>query len=71
MKFRNVDWGEDFRIYDEKLLLLKEEEKEKEIFIKECREKLERILKHLSGEKKDEGVEREINLEPRIRKVLI
>jgi len=34
VKFINVEWGKDFRIYDEDLFLLMENEKEREIFLK-------------------------------------
>jgi len=64
--FRNVDWGEDFRIFDDKLFLLKIG-KERESFLRECKEKLERILDVLDGKKEDKGVDREIELgEPEI-----
>jgi uncharacterized protein YjbI with pentapeptide repeats/succinate dehydrogenase flavin-adding protein (antitoxin of CptAB toxin-antitoxin module) len=43
VKFRNVDWG-NFKIYDEKLLLLKLSEKERKKFIKEEKRKLKKIL---------------------------
>jgi len=64
--FRNVDWGEDFRIFDDKLFLLKIG-KERESFLRECKEKLERILDVLDGKKEDKRVDREIELgEPEI-----
>jgi hypothetical protein len=53
-----VDWGEDFRIFDDKLFLLKIG-KERESFLRECKEKLERILDVLDGKEEDKGVERD------------
>ncbi|MEM3591620.1 MAG: hypothetical protein QW702_05925 [Candidatus Bathyarchaeia archaeon] len=43
-----MEWGKDFRIYDEDLFLLMENEKEREIFLKECHDKLKRALDALS-----------------------
>jgi uncharacterized protein YjbI with pentapeptide repeats len=69
--FRNVDWGEDFRIFDDKLFLIKIG-KERESFLRECREKLEIILDVLEGKKVDKEVEREIKLgKPEILQLLM
>jgi len=67
--FRNVDWGEDFKIFDEKLFMIKIG-KGKEFFLRECKEKVGRILDVLNGNK-DEEIESEIELgEPEMYKVL-
>jgi hypothetical protein len=44
VRFRNVEWG-DFRIYDEKLLLLKELKEERKKFIENGKRKLTKISK--------------------------
>jgi uncharacterized protein YjbI with pentapeptide repeats len=59
--FRNVDWGEDFRIYDDKLFLIKIG-KGRESFLRECEEKLKRILDVLDFKKVDKEVEKELGL---------
>jgi uncharacterized protein YjbI with pentapeptide repeats len=69
IRFRNVDWGEDFRIFDEKLLLIRMG-KEKEVFLKECVEKLQKMLKVLDGKKRYKEVEREIEFELRTPEIL-
>jgi uncharacterized membrane protein YecN with MAPEG domain len=79
VRFKNVEWG-DFRIYDEKLLLLKESKEEREKFIEDGKRKLEKILKVskerilevLKGKSKANKIEEEIakELELRIPDVL-
>jgi hypothetical protein len=59
--FRNVDWGEDFRIYDDKLFLIKIG-KGRESFLRECEEKLKRLLDVLDFKKVDKEVEKELRL---------
>jgi hypothetical protein len=67
VRFKNVEWG-DFRIYDEKLLLLKESKEEREKFIEDGKRKLteisnvskERILEILIGKSKANKIEEEI-----------
>jgi hypothetical protein len=59
--FRNVDWGRDFRIYDDKLFLIKIG-KERESFLRECEEKLKRLLDVLDFKKVDNEVEKELGL---------
>ena len=44
VKFRNVNWG-DFKIYDEKLFLLKHLEKERKKFVEDGKIKLNKLLK--------------------------
>jgi hypothetical protein len=66
--FRNANWGEDFRVFDEKQFLIKTGKKR--TFLKECEEKFKRILDVLGGKKEDEEIEREVELEPEIREVL-
>jgi hypothetical protein len=67
VRFRNVEWG-DFRIYDEKLLLLLKSNEEREKFIENGKRKLkeisnvsnEKILEVLKGERKPNKIEEEI-----------
>jgi uncharacterized protein YjbI with pentapeptide repeats len=67
--FRNVNWDMDFRVFDEELFLIKTG-RERKAFFREYEEKLKRILDVLNGKKKDEEIEREVELEPEICKVL-
>jgi hypothetical protein len=79
VRFKNVEWG-DFRIYDEKLLLLKESKEEREKFIEDGKRKFEeisnvskeKILEVLKGKSKANKIEEEIvkELELRIPDVL-
>jgi len=57
VKFRNVKW-EDFKIYDEKLFLLKISEEERKEFIEEGIKKLRKFLNDESGNK----IEKELDL---------
>jgi len=67
VRFRNVEWG-DFRIYDEKLLLLKESKEERKKFIENGKRKLkeisnvskEKILEILIGKSNANKIEEEI-----------
>jgi len=59
VKFRNVKWR-NFKIYDEKLFLLKHLEKERKKFANECEEKLKKVLDVVNGKEKDEEVKKEI-----------
>jgi uncharacterized protein YjbI with pentapeptide repeats len=71
VKFRNVKW-KNFKIYDEKLFLLKESKKERENFLKDGKRKLneildkiskvsiEKILEVLEGKRKADETEEEI-----------
>jgi hypothetical protein len=59
--FRNVDWGRDFRIYDDKLFLIKIG-KGRESFLRECEEKLKRMLDVLDFKRMDNEVEKELGL---------
>lgn len=68
IEFRNVGWDRDFKVFDEKLFLIKIGKGRKD-FIRECEEKLERILDVLDGRKRDDEIEREIDLEPSINEV--
>jgi uncharacterized protein YjbI with pentapeptide repeats len=79
VKFRNVEWR-DFKIYDEKLFLLKHLEKERKKFVEDGKIKLkeiskvsnEKILEVLEGKRKASETEEEIvkALESRIPDVL-
>ena len=68
VEFRNIDWGKDFKIFYEKIFLIKTS-KGRKAFLRECWRKLERTLDVLDG-KKDEEISREIELEPEIYAVL-
>jgi hypothetical protein len=54
IKFRNTRWGKDFRIFDEKLFLLKLNKKE---FIKEQKKFLKKIINFTKSIKLDDVVE--------------
>jgi hypothetical protein len=56
-----VDWGRDFRIYDDKLFLIKIG-KGRESFLRECEEKLKRMLDVLDFKRMDNEVEKELGL---------
>ena len=49
--FRNVNWDMDFRVFDEKLILIKIG-RGKKVFLREYEEKLKRILDVLNGKKR-------------------
>jgi len=71
INFRNLKWN-GYKIYDEKLLLLKNSEKERKEFVENGRRKLKKILEGLNEEVKDNEVNEEIEkvLELRIPNVL-
>jgi len=58
VKFRNVKW-KNFKIYDEKLFLLKESKEEKENFLKDGKRKLNEILDKISKVSIEKNLRRE------------